>query len=164
MAAATGASAAKELEVTRVFNAPRELVFDAWTDCKQLSKWWGPSAFTTPFCKIDARPGGVIHVAMRGPDGREYWNKGVFREVKKPERLVFTLGFSDAKGSMTSAVSHGLTPDFPDEVLTTVTFEDQNGKTKVTMRQSLPESIALKNGAREGWTQSFVKLAALVEK
>ena len=80
----------KEVTITRLFDAPRALVFKAWTDPKQLAQWWGPHGFTTPVCEVDVRPGGALLIHMRGPDGVVYPNKGVFHEIVEPDRLVFT--------------------------------------------------------------------------
>ena len=74
----------QELIITRVFDAPRELVFKAWTEPEHFVRWWGPKGYTTPSCTIDLRPGGVMHHCMRSPEGREVWTKGVFREIVVP--------------------------------------------------------------------------------
>jgi len=84
--------------ITRVFDAPRELVFKAWTDAKHLAQWWGPKGFTNPICEVDARPGGNLRIVMRAPDGAEHPMTGVFREVTAPERLVFTSAAVDRDG------------------------------------------------------------------
>ena len=75
--------------ITRVFNAPRKMVFDAWTDPRQVAQWWGPRGFTTTISEMDVRPGGVWRLVMHGPDGTDYKNKVVYLEVAKPERLVY---------------------------------------------------------------------------
>src|SRR5713226_3505963 len=86
------------LVITRVFDAPRELVFKVWTDPKHLALWWGPHGFTNPVCEVDLRPGGSILIHMRGPNGVVYPMKGVYREIIEPERLVFTSVALDEKG------------------------------------------------------------------
>ena len=98
---ATGSIVPKEgheLVLTRVFDAPRELVFKAWTDAKRVAQWWGPHQFTNPVCELDARPGGAIRIHMRGPDGTVYPMTGVYQEVVEPERIVFTSAALDAAG------------------------------------------------------------------
>src|SRR5258706_12536384 len=91
--------AERELTITRIFDAPRELVFKVWTDPKHLAQWWGPQYFTNPVCEIDLRPGGALYIQMTDPDGVAYPVKGTFREVVPPERLVFTTGsFEDEAG------------------------------------------------------------------
>jgi uncharacterized protein YndB with AHSA1/START domain len=90
----------QEFVITREFDAPRELVFKAWTDAKYLAQWWGPRGFTNPVCEWDARPGKAIRVVMRAPNGTDYPMAGEFREVVAPERLVFTSGALDEKGKL----------------------------------------------------------------
>jgi len=94
----TAQPAERELFITRTFDAPRRLVFQAWTDPKQLAQWWGPHGFTNPICELDVRPGGAIRIHMRGPDGAVYPMTGVYREIVAPERLVFTSAALDEKG------------------------------------------------------------------
>jgi len=142
----------KEVTITRLFNAPRDLVFKNWTDPKQLAKWWGPNGFTTLLCELDVRPGGAIRIDMRGPDGVVYPGKGIFHEIVEPERLVFTTSaFEDAEGN----------PQL--EVLHTVTFVEHEGKTTLTLHSvvvkstsALPPEQAL---MEEGWNQSLDRLA-----
>jgi uncharacterized protein YndB with AHSA1/START domain len=146
----------RELVLTRVFDAPRELVFKAWTDPKQVAQWWGPNGFTNPVCDLDVRPGGAIRIHMRGPDGTVYPMTGVYNEVVEPERLVFTSAALDADGN----------PMF--EVLTTVTFAEQGGKTKQIMRarviKSTAEAAPYIKGMEAGWTQSLERLAESLTK
>src|SRR5579864_2222874 len=84
-----------ELVITRVFHAPPEVVFKAWTDPKQMAQWWGPHKFTNPVCEMDVRPGGAWRIVMRGPDGSLHPAKGVYREIVEPERLVMTVNHSE---------------------------------------------------------------------
>jgi len=144
----------QELVLTRVFDAPRELVFKAWTDPKRVAQWWGPQGFTNPVCELDARPGGAIRIHMRGPDGTVYPMTGVYQEVVEPERLVFTSAALDEKGH----------PLF--EVLTTVTFAEQGAKTKQILRARVIKSTAQAApylaGMEAGWTQSLERLSAFV--
>ncbi|MGE5367698.1 MAG: SRPBCC domain-containing protein [Betaproteobacteria bacterium] len=92
MPAAADATETVEHEITiiRVFNAPRALVFKAWTDASELAQWWGPKDFANPVCELDVRDGGAIRIHMRSPDGSVYPMRGEFREIVPPERLVFT--------------------------------------------------------------------------
>ena len=146
------ASEGKELVLTRVFDAPRELVFKVWTDAKHLARWWGPHRFTNPFCDLDLRPGGAILIHMRGPDGVVYPMTGVYQEVVPPERLVFTSAAPDLDGN----------PMF--EVLTTVTFAEESGKTKQILRARVIKKTAQAApylaGMEAGWTQSLERLTA----
>ena len=144
-------TADREIVITRIFDAPRELIFQVWTDPKHVEQWWGPRGFTTTIQEMDVRPGGIWRLVMRGPDGTDYKNKIVFLEVVKPERLVYK--HEPEKGTEPS--SHE----------STVTFESQGSpaaaKTKVTMRMvfasaAAREYIVKKYNAVEGtirpWT------------
>jgi uncharacterized protein YndB with AHSA1/START domain len=141
-----------ELVLTRVFDAPRKLVFKAWTDPKIVAQWWGPHHFTNPVCELDARPGGAIRIHMRGPDGTIYPMTGTYQEIVEPERIVFTSAALDAAGN----------PMF--EMLTTVTFAEQDRKTKQILRtrviKSTAEAPRYLAGMEAGWTQSLERLAA----
>jgi uncharacterized protein YndB with AHSA1/START domain len=144
-------AAHRELAITRIFDAPRELVFKAWTDPKRLQRWWGPKGFTNPVCEVDVRPGGAILIHMRGPDGVIYPMTGVFHEIVAPERLVFSSSALDKNGN----------PLF--EVLTTVTFSEHGGKTKLTLHASVAKATAEAArhlaGMDQGWNQSLDRLA-----
>jgi len=122
--------------IHRVFDAPRALVFKAWTDPAELKHWWGPRGFTWVSCKIDLRPGGLFHYCMRSPNGHEMWGKFAYREVVAPERLVFVNSFSDQDG-VTARHLWSLT--WPLEVLNTVTFSEHEGKTTVKL-QGIPRN------------------------
>jgi uncharacterized protein YndB with AHSA1/START domain len=150
--------AKRELVITRIFDAPRELVWQAWTDPKQIVKWWGPKNFTAPVAKIDLRVGGKYLYCMRSPEGQDYWSTGIYREVVPPERLVCTDSFADADGNVVSASHYGVGEDFPLEMQVTITFEDIDGKTKMTLKHvGLPESMS--DMTSTGWNESFDKLA-----
>ena len=150
----------QELVITRVFDAPRELVFEAWTEPEHFVRWWGPKGYTTPFCTIDLRPGGVVHHCMRSPEGREVWTKGIFREIVVPERIVLTDSFADAEGNVVSPMHYGMSPDWPLETLLTVTFDEQAGKkTRVTLRHAGIPSGAERDGAQQGWLETVDRLA-----
>ena len=155
MATGNLAASNQELVLTRVFDAPRELVFKAWTDPKCVAEWWGPHHFTNPVCEVDARPGGAIRIHMRAPNGPVYVMTGVFQEVAAPDRLVFTSAALDDKGN----------PMF--EVLTTVTFTELERKTKLIMRacviKSTPQSAPYVSGMEQGWTQSLERLTSHLE-
>jgi uncharacterized protein YndB with AHSA1/START domain len=156
VATQTKSFAEREITITRVFDAPRELVFKAWTDAKHVAQWWGPKGFTNPVCEIDARVGGMLRMHMRAPDGSVYPMKGEIRELVVPERLVFTNIAVDAAGR------HLL------EGLTTVTFADEGGKTKMTLHTKavavIEDAAAYLQGMEAGWTQSIDKLQAFVAR
>lgn len=131
-AAGSDASATQgELVITRVFDAPRDLVWKAWTEVERLARWWGPKGATWVSATLDLRPGGAFHYCMRSPDGFDMWGKFVYREVAPPERLVFTTAFSDAQGNTVRAP---FSADWPLQILNTLTFAEQDGKTAVTLR------------------------------
>jgi uncharacterized protein YndB with AHSA1/START domain len=136
------------LHITRLFDAPRALVFKAWTAPDQLVRWWGPHGFSLPSCELDFRPGGTYRYQMRGPDGLDHYTQGVFREIVEPERIVFAGCWTDAEGN----------PRSP-ETIATVTFEDQGGKTRMTLDQTLFESVNARDEHHGGWTSSFDRLA-----
>jgi len=140
-----------ELVLKRTFNAPREVVFDAWTDPNQVAKWWGPKGFTNPRCEIDARVGGIIHIDMRGPDGVVYPMEGVFKEIERPKLLVFlSVAQRDANGNSIL------------EVFTKATFEEVAGKTELTVyaiaTKRTPEAEPAVAGMHEGWSQTLDRL------
>ena len=141
----------QEFLITRTFDAPRELVFQAWTDPKHLIHWWGPKGFTNPVCEWDARSGQRIYVVMRGPNGVDYPMGGEFREVTAPERLVFTSGAVDGNGNLLF------------ELLHTVTFVEHAGKTTLTIQSRVLSTTAEAGkyigGYEAGMTQSLERLA-----
>ncbi len=147
----------KELTLTRIFDAPRELVFKAWTDPRLMAQWFAPDLFTVPVCKLDPHPGGAIYLTMRGPDGIEYPMTGVFNEIVEPDWIVYTSGaIMDDTGS----------PQL--ETLTTVSFADENDKTKMTVHivvtKALPQADFALAGMAEGWKQNLAKLGEALIK
>ena len=142
----------QEFVITRKYDAPRELVFQAWTDPRHLERWWGPRGFTNPVCEWDARPGKTIYVVMRGPNGVDYPMGGEFREVTPPERLVFTSGAMDGTKKLLF------------EFLHTVTLTERDGTTTLTIRsrviKTTPEAGKYIGGFEAGMTQSLERLAA----
>jgi uncharacterized protein YndB with AHSA1/START domain len=155
-AAAQGATPF-DLTLTRVFGAPRSLVFKAWTDPKHMAQWWGPRGFTNPVCEIDARVGGLIRIDMRGPDGTVYPMKGVFHEIVENERIVFT------------STAHENAQGIPlIENLNTVTFAEFNGMTRMTLHVRVlrfsPEIAAALAGMEQGWSESLYRLAELADE
>ena len=150
------ASEKRELVLTRVFDAPQELVFKVWTDPKHVAQWWAPDGFTNPVCALDARPGGAIRIHMRGPNGIVYPMSGVYQEVVELERLVFISAALDADGK----------PMF--ELLNTVTFAEEGGKTKQILRvrviKRTAQAAPYLARMQQGWIQSLERLATYVAK
>jgi uncharacterized protein YndB with AHSA1/START domain len=145
----------RELVITRDFDAPRELVWKAWTEPEHFKSWMGPKGFTTPVCKIDLRVGGEYLYSMRSPEGQDFWSKGVFREIVPPERLVMTASRADKEGNIVP----GMSGDWPLETQITVTFEEHNGKTKLTLKHAGMPAGKNRDMAGAGWSESFDKLA-----
>jgi uncharacterized protein YndB with AHSA1/START domain len=135
-----------ELVITRILDAPRELVFKAWTEPEHLVHWSCPHGFTLTHCEGDLRPGGAWRSCMRSPEGRDLWLGGVYREIVAPERLVFTHAWDDADGKP----GH--------ETVVTVTLADHQGKTQMSFRQAFFESVESRDGHEGGWTQCFDRL------
>jgi uncharacterized protein YndB with AHSA1/START domain len=127
---AAAQSADRELLITRVFNAPRELVWKAFTEPDRLKHWWGAKGFTTRIHKLDLRAGGTFLYSQRTPDGREMWGKWVYREIVAPERLVVVNSTTDGKGNPVRPL---FSPDWPPEMLTTSTFTEHEGRTTLTI-------------------------------
>ena len=142
--------------VTRVFDAPRALVWQAWTEPKMLGQWFGPRGFTSSVPQWELRVGGALRIVMHGPDGNDYPMKGIFREVAPPERLVFSNIAIDNNGN------HLL------EGETTVTLTEQGGKTTMTLTSHavglVPAAPQMLAGMEAGWTQSIDKMQELVAK
>jgi uncharacterized protein YndB with AHSA1/START domain len=152
-------TATHELVITRIFDAPRELVWKVWTEPEHLMRWWGPKDFTSPTCKIDLRVGGKYLYCMRSPGGQEFWSTGIYREIVPPERLVVTDSFADKDGNVVPASDYGLGDDFPLELQVTVTFEEHQGKTKMTLRHAGIPAGQIREMTETGWNESFDKLA-----
>jgi len=164
-------AADNEFVITRLLDAPRALVFQAWTDPAHMARWWGPHNFTNPVCEIDLRVGGAHRIVMRSPDGVDYPIKGVYREIVVPERLVMTLDCSEHPADWHDMVKPNRAQDERNpagEMVSTVTFEERGNKTMLTIRTRF-ESAAirdamLKMGMTEGWTESLERLAAHLAK
>lgn len=144
-------SPAPDLVVMRQMNAPRRVVFEAWTVPRHLMQWLGPLDFTVPFCELDCRPNGSYQVCIRSSEGADYWMRGVYREFLEPERLVFTLASEP--------------PNAPDrETLVTVDFAECEGKTEITLRQGGFASGDAANSPLPAWDESLDCLAAYAAK
>ncbi len=130
----TTAATETEFVIARVFDAPRKLVWKAWTEPERLGQWWGPKGCKIRVIKLDLRPGGIFHYAMQFKPGHDMFGRFIFREIVAPERLVFVNSFSDAEGGITRAPFSQLEQKWPLEVLNNVTLSEQNGKTTLTLR------------------------------
>lgn len=156
-------SETERMVVTRVFDAPRELVWEAWTNPKYVMQWWGPKGFTSPFCQMDFRVGGKFLCCMRAPDGQEFWNGGQYHEIVPHEKIVSSMYFSDSKGNMVEPAVYGIEHEAIDGAYDVITFEDLgNGQTKLTFVGNETTENATSSGQVEGWNQILEKFAAVV--
>jgi len=142
----------REIVMTRVFDAPREFVFEAHSSCEHMERWWGPRKYTVVDCKMDFRPGGEWRIVHRGPDGEEYGFRGEFREIVPPEKIVWTFEFEGMPGHVS---------------VETLTLDEQDGKTKLTAT-SVFDSVEdrdgmLESGMEEGAVETWDRLAELLE-
>jgi uncharacterized protein YndB with AHSA1/START domain len=147
------------LVVERVFDAPRELVFKAYTEPERLARWFGPAGWTLPVCTLDLRPGGVWRYCMRGPNGEESWGRAVYREVVPPERLVYDDAFSNAEGTISENMP---------QMRVTVEFVAEDGKTRIVNRSEFGSAaevekvlaMGVEQGMRETWERLDAFLAS----
>lgn len=147
------------IKITRVYDAPRDHVWQRWTDPEQFICWQGPKDYTGCYAKFDLRPGGKYLSCMRSPDGKEYWSTGTYKEIIEPNRIVMTDSFADEHGNIVPASYYGMEADIPIELEVEVTFEDIGGKTRMTLEHcGLPKGTILEQ-TKDGWNQSFDKLA-----
>jgi uncharacterized protein YndB with AHSA1/START domain len=144
----TAKSATPELILSRLLDAPRSLVFQAWTEAEHLEHWQGaPRGFTVTTHKVDMRPGGAYRLCMRSPEGVEHWLQGVYLEIVEPGRLVFTHLWLDARGRP------------GEETLVTLTFVEREGKTELTLHQTGFQSVESRDGHKAGWNSTLDRLA-----
>ena len=157
---------ANEIErmvVTIIFDAPRELVWKAWTDPKYVMQWWGPKGFTAPVCKMDFRVGGNFLICTRTPDGQEGWNAGEYHEIVLHEKIVYSMYFSDPNGNKIEPEQLGIEHEAIEGAHDVILFEDLgNGRTKLTFIGNEPMESAKNSGQMEGWNQILDKIAEVV--
>lgn len=161
------------LKIERVFDAPVAKVWAAWTEADKIKQWWGPEGYSAPEVQIDFREGGKYLYCMRGPAGPggpivDAWSGGEFKEIVPQQKIVVLDYFADEHGNRKTPAEFGLPADFPAESLITITFEEEDGKTRLTLNYPIPaESVAREamlrgSGMVEGWTSSLNKLAAIL--
>ncbi|MEO8377472.1 MAG: SRPBCC domain-containing protein [Candidatus Sumerlaeota bacterium] len=152
-----------EFKISRELDAPRELVWKAWTDPKRLAEWWGPKGMEVGIHKLELKPGGTFLYSMTMPDGKKLWGKFVYREITPPEKLVFVVSFSDENEGITT---HPMAPDWPQETLSTIILTEKNGKTTMSMvgvpinatQKQIDTFIAGFTSMQGGWGGTFEKL------
>ena len=155
----------ERMVVTRVFEAPRELVWKAYTDPKYVMQWWGPKDFTSPVCQMDFRVGGKFLCCMRTPDGQEFWNAGEYHEIVPHAKIVSSMYFSDSNGNKVEPEHYGIEHEAIEGAYDVVSFEDNgNGETRLTFVGNESMEDAKESGQLEGWNQVLDKLAAVVTR
>ena len=156
-------SGTERMVITRVFDAPRALVWQAWTDPAYAKQWWGPKDFTAPHCEMDFRVGGKFLFCMRAPDGKEFWTGGEYHEIVPHEKIVLSLYPTDAKGNQVDPAQYGLNHEAIEGARDMVLFEEfGNGQTKLTFVGNEPMKAAQESGQVEGGNQILEKFAVVV--
>jgi len=148
--AGTSTATSHELVITRIIDAPRSLVFKAWTQPEHIVRWWGPRGFTHIDSEMDIRVGGTYRFGMRSPQGTEHWKRGVYREIVEPERIVFSFAWEAPDGTL----GH--------ELLTTVTLDEQGTQTRLTLRQTGFDATEWRDGHQQGWASTLDRFAEYV--
>jgi len=151
-----------EVFIEETFNASLEKVFSAWTDSEKLMKWYAPDGCTIHFKKIEIETGGQFHSCISNPQFGDCWCIGEYKEVVPNTKLVFTLINADENGNPINPVEIGMNPDWPGETLVTVTFKEENGKTKLQLRQTVSQDLAKKTGAYPSWLQMLNNLQTML--
>jgi len=166
----TTAEASADFVLSRVFDAPRDLVWKCFTDPERMRHWWGPKGFTVIASTMDLRPGGTYHYGLKSPDGRAMWGLFRYREIVPPQKLVLIGSFSDEKRGITR---HPMVPSWPLEMLSVFTFEEvEGGKTRFTIRWSAHNATAEEqktfdashDSMRMGWGGTMDQLAGYLTK
>ena len=155
--------------ISRTFKASRERLWKAFTEVEQMKQWFGPKGFTTKQAKLDFRPGGIYHYCLVAPDGMEMWGKFVYREIVPPSRIVFVNSFSDAEGGLTR---HPMAPDWPSQMLTTITFTEEGDRTRFSVEWLPIEPSEAewrtfdegRDSMKQGWTGTFEQLEDYLAK
>ena len=163
------AASSKEFVISRTFDAPRDTMWKVWTEREHMMQWFGPKGFTMRRATLDFRVGGVFHYCLVGPDGLQMWGKFTYREIVAPQRLVWVNAFSDEKGGLGR---HPMAPEWPQQMLTVVTFDEAAGRTTVTVRWTTLDATPAEqkvfdenhDSMRMGWTGTFEQLEAYLAK
>ena len=153
-----------EVLITRIVNAPRELVYDCWTNLDHLKRWYAPNNCTVKFTKLDVKIGGGYHGAIIHADGKHYWFYAVFKEIDRPNKLVFTLARADEHGKHLSPAAANMPHEWPEITIVTLTFEDLGQQTRFTLHQTVDLDLATRTGAYPSWLQMLDKMETLIVK
>jgi uncharacterized protein YndB with AHSA1/START domain len=151
-----------EMLIEDVFDASPERVFDAWTDPAKLAEWYAPDGCTVRFKRLEAKTGGRIHFCISSPQFGDNWAIGEYREVTPYTKIVYTLIFADENGNPVDPKTIGMDPEMPRETVVTVTFEEENGKTRMRLRETVSLELAQKTGAYAGWLQMLNKMKGIL--
>lgn len=154
----------KEVFITHIFNADRETVFAAWTDPGQLLKWFAPSGCSIIYQKIDVRTGGSYHSCILDPVNGECWCKGTYLEVVFPEKIVYTAEMTDRNNNDIASVDAGKDENWPAKTIVTIKLTETDGKTHLSLHQTVSESLANRTGALPGWINMLEKLALMIDE
>lgn len=152
-----------ELQITHLFDAPRELVFEAWANPEILKSWYAPEGCTIEFKILDVKKGGQFHSVIRDPVHGDCWIKGIYQEVIPSEKLVFSMVLSNQNGDVVTANEAGKSEEWPQAIITTVTFASIGSQTKLTLYQTVDEAEAKKTGAYQSWFSMFGKLSSVLK-
>ncbi len=148
----------KTVAIERDFNLAKDTVWKAWTEPESFKKWWGPTDYSCPDCRIDLKLGGKYIASMKGPDGKEIYSSGIYKEIVPGKKLVVTDNFSDSEGN-TTAPPEGMPGDWSQELVVTVELSEKNGKTHMSLKhEGLPAEMH--DDCIVGWNQSFDKMEA----
>lgn len=158
-----------ELVITRVFNAPKQLVFDAFTKAEHLAHWWGPAGFDLKVLKLDVRAGGCFHYCMEAENGHKMYGLFNYREIQGPDKITFTSSFADETGN---SIPAPFSPDFPQHILNMWTFEEENGKTTITLKgypvdateAQVKSYEGMHSSMQQGFAGTFEKLETYLKK
>ena len=154
----------KEILIERVLNANMKNVFRAWTDPEKLIKWYAPVGCTIHFSKINIKTGGSFHSCISNPSFGDCWCIGEYKEVTPDSKIVFTMVNADEKGNPINPADIGMDPDWPRETLVTITFSEENGKTKLQLHQNASEELAKKTGAYPSWLQMLDNMQSFLNQ
>jgi uncharacterized protein YndB with AHSA1/START domain len=154
----------KEVRISYEINAPRDLVYAAWTDPEHLKNWYAPDGCSIKISRFELKENGVFLHCIIIPDGKECWCKGVFLKVKKPEQLIYSMVVSDENGNSVDPASIGMDKDWPAETTVTVNFIERDGKTLIDLQQTVSESLAKRTGAYPSWLLMLARLENLIKK
>jgi uncharacterized protein YndB with AHSA1/START domain len=153
-----------EVFIEDVFNASIERVFEAWTNPEKLMKWYAPFGCSIRFNTIDIKPGGKFHSCISNPQYGDCWCIGEYKEVIPFTKIVFTMINADETGNAINPVDIGMDPDWPGETLVTITLSDDQGRTRLQLRQTVSQEVAQRTGAYPSWLQMLNNMAYLLEK